>query len=191
MKKAFTLAEVLITLVVIGIVAAISIPVINNALPNADKKTYQKALYTIQGGVLQLMKEPESTMSTDYLSDPEYPNSEFCSFLAEFINTTGGINCKSTSSYNSPNFVSIDGIRYWGLEGKNFNETDEKGKKVRTIYADRKLSRGELKTIKKKRDSNHAAPGMKIWITYDGKVKTGTGSNWDFENNIIKEFIER
>ena len=36
MKKAFTLAEVLITLVVVGIVAAITIPVLRN--DTADKK---------------------------------------------------------------------------------------------------------------------------------------------------------
>lgn len=191
MKKAFTLAEVLVTLVVIGVIAAISIPVINSILPNPDTKTYQKALYTLQGGVLKVMQEPEATISQDYLTDKDYPNSGFCDGLSKAINTSGKVNCTRPSSYENPNFVSTDGIRYWGLEGKNFNGTDDKGKKVRTVYVDRQLSKGELKTIQKRRDANHTAPGMKILVTFDGKVKTGTDTSWNYENNIIKNFIEK
>ena len=51
MKKAFTLSEALITLAIIGVMASILIPTLNNAKPDKDKITYKKALYTVQSAV--------------------------------------------------------------------------------------------------------------------------------------------
>lgn len=51
-KKAFTLAEVLITLVIIGVVAAITVPTIqSNANQQAHKAQFKKAVSTINGAL--------------------------------------------------------------------------------------------------------------------------------------------
>ena len=57
MKKAFTLSEALITLAILGVLAAILIPVINNVRPDKDRITYKKALYSMQGAISQAMDD--------------------------------------------------------------------------------------------------------------------------------------
>lgn len=51
-KKAFTLAEVLITLVIIGVIASITIPSVNNNLNKEEHKAkFKKAVSTINGAL--------------------------------------------------------------------------------------------------------------------------------------------
>ena len=54
MKKAFTLSEVLITLTIIGVVAALTIPSLNNHVGEADKIAKIKKLQSIQGDMIVL-----------------------------------------------------------------------------------------------------------------------------------------
>ena len=53
-KYSFTLSEVLITLVVIGIIAAITVPMILNSLHNQEYKTgYKKAYSDLSNAILK------------------------------------------------------------------------------------------------------------------------------------------
>ena len=190
MKKGFTLAEVLITLVIIGIVAMITIPTVNNIVPDKDKQTYNKAVYTTNSAIKVVGEEQIGMYSRLRWADPIVPENAFCEYFSDAVNTSGKVNCSSTSTYLNPNFVTTDGIRFWGLEGKGFEGSDDVvSVKERVIYVDRKLNKKEQNSLSKKRDSHHAEPGMKILVTYDLKVSTKQTNDWKLENDYLSKAI--
>ncbi len=198
MKKAFTLSEALITLAIIGVLAAILIPVIDNVKPDKDKITYKKAVYSMSSAVSNAMDSAVYTMAANtnaYFRDESIEESTFCESVADSLNTAGAVCCKSSgktessscsypSSYEHPNFKTTDGIRYWGLEGK-FTSDD------RTIYVDRDISSSELRHIAKVRGATgEEARGLKIQVRYDGKIMTGDSDEYDYENELIENSMQ-
>lgn len=197
MKKAFTLAETLVALAVIGIVAAITIPQLNKVKVDKDKTFYAKSLMSIQAAMRDAMDQTFLNRRIEHLEDgtivlPKYwaddtlDNDLFCKTIAESLNTVGTVDCDNGSQYEDPNFITTDGIRFWNLDGK-FEETID-GKKSKIIYTDRKLTNNEEKHLEKNRDQYHKEPGLKIVITYDGKVKTLNTDEYNYENKMIKTF---
>ena len=195
MKKAFTLAETLITLDVLGIVAAITLPQLNKIRIDKDKTFYTKSLMSIQSAMIVAMDSPFLNKKIEYLDDgtmlkPKFwaddslEENLFCKTIAETLNTTGDVDCSGNSQYENPNFITTDGIRFWNLDGKFTEIIDNKESKV--IYVDRKLSNTEIKDLEKNRDQYHKIPGLKIVITYKGKVKTLNTKEYNYENEIIK-----
>ena len=189
MRKAFTLSEALITLAIIGVLAAILIPVIDNVRPDKDKITYKKALYSMQSAISNAMDSTLYSMaanSSAYWKDENVGDSDFCNAVADALNTAGKVDCIGPSSYVNPNFITTDGIRYWGLEGKFDGDT-------RTIYVDRGLGTKELKTIAAKRGKDGDGTGLQIRVRYDGKIDTPESTsteNFDFENELIENALQ-
>lgn len=189
MKKAFTLSEALVTLAIIGVLAAILIPVIDNVKPDKDKVTYKKALYSMQTAISNAMDATEYSMAANsaaYWKDANMSESAFCEAVADALNTAGRVDCISPSSYESPNFITTDGIRFWGLEGKDWSGTGD----TRNIYVDRALGTTELKTIAAKRGKTGDGLGLKIRIRYDGKIDTADDDSFEFENELIENSLQ-
>lgn len=238
MRKAFTLSEALVTLAIIGVLAAILIPVVNNARPDKDKIVYKKALYSLQTAV-------SNAMNSAYLSDGfgnlgedsvwgsggdeactnvanwwngncgsggsggdgsggdggdgsggdgDKETNSFCEAVAESLNVAGSVNCTTTSSYDNPNFITTDGIRYWGLEGDSeFNTTSGDGYK--DIYVDRSISNSEKRSLGRIRlkggqiESNDDL-GMKIRVKWNGKVFTPDDDSYGYENGLIESSLD-
>lgn len=195
MRKAFTLSEALVTLAIIGVLAAILIPVIDNVRPDKDKITYKKALYSMQNALSNAMDSSifaTAANSAAYWKDPSIGPSAFCEEIANSLNTTGSINCTpaTNSSYSDPNFITTDGIRFWGFEG-NFPDSSDN----RTIYVDRGLGPRELATIGAKRHNSLTTNvaddlGLKIRIGYDGKVDTPDDEDYEYENGLIEMSLQ-
>ena len=205
MKRAFTLSEALITLAIIGVLASILIPMVNNVRPDKDKITYKKALYDMQAAVSNALESSLYTRAANslaYWGDENVGESDFCETVADSLNTSGKINCNvpvGTSSYSNPNFVTTDGIRFWGLEGKVFSKGVKNVSDVeyRDICVDRGMSNSELNKIGVKRygigrDSGQCANGLKIRVKYDGKVITPEATSKDkfqYENDMIYDSL--
>lgn len=100
---AFTLAEVLITLTIIGIVAAVVIPVVNNAVTDIQLKTAWKKDYSILMQAYLQLKQDEGGVLDSYFSGIQTATpllSEFGNYLKVIKNcnyTTDNIICGTTN----------------------------------------------------------------------------------------------
>lgn len=104
LKSAFTLAEVLITLGIIGVVAAMSIPALNNAIQDAKYKTAYKKAFSDAANVWQSMgaNNEIETCSAATLSDSTCPYiifDPFKTYMKISVDCGTGVvtNCWATS----------------------------------------------------------------------------------------------
>lgn len=87
MNKGYTLAEALITLAILGALAAISMPMLHNVLPDKYDAMYKKASYAIEHTTSAIVND-------DYLYAPEK------TFTANCVKDDDG-NCEVSSSSTS------------------------------------------------------------------------------------------
>ena len=124
-KKAYTLAETLLTLAIIGVIAAITIPTLKH---NADEKKFvsltQKAFSTISDATARL--------ETKYGNSAFWAKSKYPEWYKEVMNFDTGAQVNTTlksaslsgseySLWNSKNtFIGADGM-YWKIDTKADN----------------------------------------------------------------------
>lgn len=148
-KNGFTLAELLIAIGIIGLIAAITLPLLRNSIPNKDEATKKKADYLVEQIVNQLYEDdvmyPKNDSSrvgfqnTDKVSvqDPNYKsmqtyegNDKFCRLFASRMVIASGskIVCENEKAENATtlalgkkSFTAKDGIE-WYLPVTNFSK---------------------------------------------------------------------
>ena len=140
-KKGFTLQELLITMAIIGVVAAITAPAIMNIVPDKKKAMYLKTYNTITTLTDEMLSDPslywsitDSENGNRYgLSNTEQPqvepyvrmddwsgNSKFATILHEKLNTNSDIECNNNGLVvgggigSTCTFSTIDGT-YWSI----------------------------------------------------------------------------
>ena len=99
MKKAFTLAEVMIVLAIIGILTAILLPVAQNATPNENILKFKKAHTILHNAIAELVTSDKYYLNGDLgvkidgniVNSPTY----FCETIADVLNVKE-ISCSSS-----------------------------------------------------------------------------------------------
>ena len=124
MKKGFTLAEIMIALVVIGVITSILLPVAFNNVPNENVMKFKKGNATLAKVINELVTSGEYYEEGDLgiKKDGSLVNSStyFCKTFAETI-TAKSINCSEDKSANSEvlAFVDVGDTIYDGTPYKN------------------------------------------------------------------------
>lgn len=111
MKKGFTLAEMLMTVSIVAVVAAVTLPVLKNVLPNQEMAMFKKAYYITERSVAEMINdddlypEPEAgekpylgnTARVEYKGE-EYggtgnEKNKFCELFAARLNRASAVDC--------------------------------------------------------------------------------------------------
>ena len=177
--KALTLAEAIVTIAVIGIIAVIAIPLLKANSPDKDALAFRKAFYNV------VLSFDKATQAIDLNCGSDWKKCRDispCTLVVSYMNTIGDINCEDESSYEFPNFKTADGIIYWGFENGFDGDT-------KTIYVDRKLTAREqsISSLQKERGDIYLTTGLRIVLTSDGGVFVPNTSDFAYENAIMEK----
>ncbi len=211
-KKAFTLAEVMVTMAVFGVLVALVLPAIANIRPNKSKALFKKAYYTAERMVFELVNDEDfypttgdeigfsNTVVASYLGqsyggdDETDAKKKFCSLFARKVNTiSDDINCDAAHSvptanatYTEPSFITTDGIS-WYLPITKFDKTGEDISE--TIYVDINNTKEPNCKYDEQNPSKCNNPDIfEIKVEPDGKMRiTGTKEKEYLQaNNSVK-----
>lgn len=134
-SKGFTLAEVMVTLGVVGVLAAILIPSIFHVTPSKNKVLFRKAYNTLQQAVSMMVNDdaiypadqtngaaPPVQLGFNYVYNPGgatsttyYANNKFCNFLSDSLNMIGSASCPTYNTVANGYFTTPDGI-VWTID---------------------------------------------------------------------------
>ncbi len=120
-KKAFTLAELMVCLLLISVLATILLPAIIQNKPNKNKVMFRKAYYIIERVVSELINDDDlyptneelnvsgfaNTAEVTYAGETYSGQSKFCGLFFEKVNTTTGTP-RCTSAGETPSAVPAD-----------------------------------------------------------------------------------
>lgn len=207
-KHSFTLAETLVTLTILGIIMAIVMPLINKAKPDKDIIIFKKGLYTIQSAVGNATEvlinqgalSNEIWRSNIVNNNPTDPNVKgFCKRIADHLNTSAE-NCDiKNSSYDDPQIVTTDGIRFWHIPNEKIENNDyicfDRGltdKELSTLEINRTVEE-DGKEIKKAAlcgNDPSSAIGFNVLIRWDGKVYVGNDDDYAYERYLVERSFE-
>ncbi len=113
MKKGFSVGEMLVTLIIVGVVAAMTIPALKTTNTKALKALYKSAYNNVETVINELIND-----ITIYPSG-EFINNTFCSNFFGKVNTIGTVNCANTFTSTipgSPNAVTSNGMRWYNMD---------------------------------------------------------------------------
>lgn len=116
--KAYTLSEVLVTIGILGVLAAMIIPAVTKTKPDVNKVMFKKAYSSIEKTVADMIGDSIAYPSTDTTGFANadtsgitgFPAStdKFCYLFSQRMNTVNTVNCPSTGGPGT--FTTTDGI---------------------------------------------------------------------------------
>lgn len=141
-KKGFSLAEVLVAIAIVGVLAIIVIPLLTKDNPSRNKVIYRKAYNSLAQIVLNMINDDVAYPATQFdNSSPPVPQgfhyttaitngngttNKFCFYLSNQLNTVGNITCPTTSDPAAaaniatvPIFTMPDGSQWYIRLGGN------------------------------------------------------------------------
>lgn len=179
-KKGFSLSEMLLTLVMVGILAAVLGPVVMQVLPDQYltlyKKSYQSFLtairYSIADQTLYVSQTPF------FWADANIDSQEFCKDVARNLSTVGTVDCSTSGTANAPNFKLINGSSWWGLGNYKFTTTG--ANQTNVIYVDLDDKNGK---------NTVGVDQLRMRVNFEGKITTD--SAWTTENNYLTKSLAK
>lgn len=199
--KAFTLAETLITLVIIGVIAVLMYSNYINVIPEENSSLYKKAFYTIQDVIRSLandtVKFPSSTllfMAEPMTEDNKTYQQYFCEQVATSLNTLGKINCGTSGNDASDGafseniddyeFKLTNGMTFTGFnqEFEDEDSNDMTSDSITVLVDVNGLDKNPNALCK---TSAANCDRYRIRIHADGKVSTD--ESWTIENQILED----
>lgn len=112
-KKAMTMAEVLVCLAIVGILAMLLVPLITKTTQNREKFLYKKAMNTMQNAVSAVMNENGVVNSSNFFPDLSNNGGDLQKAIGSKMLLMGGYGTGSSS--DDPSFRSNDGMVWWDL----------------------------------------------------------------------------
>lgn len=112
-KKAMTMAEVLVCLAIVGILAMLLIPIITKTTQNKEKFLYKKAMNTMQNAVSAVMNENGVVNSANFFPDLSNNGGDLQKAIGSKMLLMGGYGGGTSS--DDPTFRSNDGMVWWDL----------------------------------------------------------------------------
>ena len=193
-SKAFTLAEVLIALVIIGVVAAITVPsILQNTQRNEIVSKVKKADSVLKQSLYKIaMNEGLPVGDFSSMSEDDFFNAFTKTVNVSKLCTNGKLGCFTTNNFKylnggtSPyNFnrtnslVTTDGIAYgWNRKSENGNEDYCAGKGLTSEDKENCIGRF-IVDINGSSPPNHYGYDVFFWtiVNKKGIVATGSGDN--------------
>lgn len=133
-KKAFTLAEVLITLGIIGIIASLTLPTVVNKIQDKQFKTAFKKQYSAFTQAMQrvYIEDGQAYESVDWQQMPTY----FCKIQSYMKAVKSGMNCKKVLNEG---FTDISnwpstGLKLWHHTGQWFDKKGQPQTEINSGY---------------------------------------------------------
>lgn len=126
-NRAFTLAEGLLALFVIGVIFALILPNLMLNKPNDSKLLFKKAYFDAERVVSDLINDEnlypeEAHVESDFSDDSEVVaagvtyggKTKFCELFAERLNTMESADCSNTNLETSiPSFTTTNGVGWY------------------------------------------------------------------------------
>lgn len=138
MKKGFTLAEMVVTLGIIGVLAVILMPMLRGVQPNEEMLKFKKAYYIAERVISELVNdevlypEPDAAGARQFLGNTEVVNykgqpyqgiTKFCGLFAAKLNRSSEVDCSLkqfvTGTAPSGNVTTSDSM-VWILPRTSF-----------------------------------------------------------------------
>lgn len=131
MKKGFTMAELMIVLVVLGVITAILTPTLMNSVGDTNRQLYKSAVNIVQESVSELLANntlyPDGVLTNGATSGSTATSTYFCQNFTNLVNTIKVNNsCNNTlPTVNSatfsfastpPEVITSNGMYWWGLK---------------------------------------------------------------------------
>lgn len=127
-KNGFTTSEVLITLGILGVIAAFMMPALIHVMPDKNDENHKKANYQIEQIISQMYSDDTMYPKISAFNKSGFKNTDmvliegttysgdtkFCQLFAkQFKKISSGVNCGSTDSPDTISFKTPDGMNWY------------------------------------------------------------------------------
>lgn len=107
-KKAFTLGEILIVFIIIGVIAATTIPIVVSKTRQNEYRTAAKKAFSVLNSAMQSVSLKDGMTPEDYNKNTDAENAEFIRLVKNNLRVVRD----TKDSNGNPVYYTTDGLRY-------------------------------------------------------------------------------